>query len=263
MRDRPTRFTTCCCVSAICRARRSRRACESGVADAGDRRARQDAAGARSSASPASERLHRRRGCGAVSRRDRRAAAAGPAGHAARAGRRSGRRSGAPLRPHAWTVHRARTSARVLVSASPSSMPRSQRLLASGRVVDGEFRPGGRGREWCDAEVLRTVRQRSLARLRQEVEPVEVGGARPLPRRLAFAGAAAIRARRPARRDRATAGRADRGVGARQRNPRRRASATIRRRCSTRCSAPARCRGPASSRSAIAMAASRSISPIT
>lgn len=48
-----------------------------------------------------------------------------------------------------------------------------QRLLASGRMVDGEFRPGGRGREWCDAEVLRTVRQRSLARLRQEVEPVE------------------------------------------------------------------------------------------
>ena len=47
------------------------------------------------------------------------------------------------------------------------------RLLASGRVVDGEFRPGGRGREWCDAEVLRAVRQRSLARLRQEVEPVD------------------------------------------------------------------------------------------
>jgi ATP-dependent Lhr-like helicase len=47
------------------------------------------------------------------------------------------------------------------------------RLMASGRIIDGEFRPGGRGREWCDAEVLRTVRQRSLARLRQEVEPVE------------------------------------------------------------------------------------------
>jgi ATP-dependent Lhr-like helicase len=47
------------------------------------------------------------------------------------------------------------------------------RLLAAGRVVDGEFRPGGRGREWCDADVLRTVRQRSLARLRQDVEPVE------------------------------------------------------------------------------------------
>ena len=48
-----------------------------------------------------------------------------------------------------------------------------QRLLAIGRVVDGEFRPGGVGREWVDAEVLRTVRQRSLARLRQEVEPVD------------------------------------------------------------------------------------------
>ena len=47
------------------------------------------------------------------------------------------------------------------------------RLHASGRVVDGEFRPGGAGREWCDAEVLRTVRQRSLARLRQDVEPVD------------------------------------------------------------------------------------------
>ena len=47
------------------------------------------------------------------------------------------------------------------------------RLLASGRVLNGEFRPAGRGREWCDADVLRTVRQRSLARLRQEVEPVE------------------------------------------------------------------------------------------
>ena len=56
------------------------------------------------------------------------------------------------------------------------------RLLAAGRVVDGEFRPGGRGREWCDAEVLRTVRQRSLARLRQEVEPVDATALGPLPR---------------------------------------------------------------------------------
>jgi ATP-dependent Lhr-like helicase len=48
-----------------------------------------------------------------------------------------------------------------------------ERLAAAGRVVEGEFRPGGRGREWCDAAVLRTLRQRSLARLRREVEPVE------------------------------------------------------------------------------------------
>ena len=46
------------------------------------------------------------------------------------------------------------------------------RLSASGRVVHGEFRPGGSGLEWCDAEVLRTLRRRSLARLRREVEPV-------------------------------------------------------------------------------------------
>ena len=48
-----------------------------------------------------------------------------------------------------------------------------QRLGAQGRVLDGEFRPSGSGAEWCDAEVLRKLRRRSLARLRKEVEPVE------------------------------------------------------------------------------------------
>ncbi len=46
------------------------------------------------------------------------------------------------------------------------------RLAGSGRVVEGEFVPGGAGTEWCDAEVLRTLRRRSLAALRKEVEPV-------------------------------------------------------------------------------------------
>jgi ATP-dependent Lhr-like helicase len=46
------------------------------------------------------------------------------------------------------------------------------RLEAAGRVVQGEFRPGGSGREWLDAEVLRRLRRRSLAALRREVEPV-------------------------------------------------------------------------------------------
>src|SRR3954447_12210867 len=45
------------------------------------------------------------------------------------------------------------------------------RLQTSGRLVQGEFRPGGVGLEWCDAEVLRSMRRRSLARLRKEVEP--------------------------------------------------------------------------------------------
>jgi ATP-dependent helicase Lhr and Lhr-like helicase len=48
-----------------------------------------------------------------------------------------------------------------------------QRLVQSGRVVEGGFRPGGIHREWCDNEVLRSIRRRSLARLRKEVEPVE------------------------------------------------------------------------------------------
>ncbi|MFI7625360.1 Lhr family helicase [Microbispora rosea] len=47
-----------------------------------------------------------------------------------------------------------------------------RRLAAARRVVAGEFRPGGRGEEWCDAGVLRLLRRRSLARLRKEVEPV-------------------------------------------------------------------------------------------
>ena len=47
------------------------------------------------------------------------------------------------------------------------------RIAAAGRVLAGEFRPGGMHREWCESGVLRTLRQRSLARLRREVEPVE------------------------------------------------------------------------------------------
>ena len=48
------------------------------------------------------------------------------------------------------------------------------RLAAAGRVASGEFRPGGIGTEWCSTDVLRTLRRRSLAKLRQEVEPAPV-----------------------------------------------------------------------------------------
>jgi ATP-dependent Lhr-like helicase len=58
-----------------------------------------------------------------------------------------------------------------------------RRLGNEGRVVEGEFRPtetsdtGDAARpapsEWCDAEVLRKIRRRSLAALRAEVEPVD------------------------------------------------------------------------------------------
>ncbi len=48
-----------------------------------------------------------------------------------------------------------------------------QRLVSAGRVVEGGFRPGGVHREWCDGEALRSIRRKSLAKLRKEVEPVE------------------------------------------------------------------------------------------
>jgi ATP-dependent Lhr-like helicase len=46
-------------------------------------------------------------------------------------------------------------------------------LAAEGRVLEGGFCPGGLHREWCDAEILRQIRRKSLAKLRREVEPVE------------------------------------------------------------------------------------------
>src|SRR5450759_3139451 len=56
------------------------------------------------------------------------------------------------------------------------------RLAGQGRVLHGEFRPGGVDLEWCDAEVLRALRRRSLAKLRAEVEPAPpVALARFLP----------------------------------------------------------------------------------
>ena len=46
-----------------------------------------------------------------------------------------------------------------------------QRLVATGQVVAGEFTPGRTGREYCGATMLGTIRRRSLAALRREVEP--------------------------------------------------------------------------------------------
>lgn len=51
------------------------------------------------------------------------------------------------------------------------------RLVADGRLVSGALRPvtdaDHVGAELCDPQVLRTLRRRSLAALRAEVEPVE------------------------------------------------------------------------------------------
>ncbi|MFP5319263.1 MAG: DEAD/DEAH box helicase [Acidimicrobiia bacterium] len=48
-----------------------------------------------------------------------------------------------------------------------------QRRADAGLLLRGEFKPGGTEREWCDPDVLRRLRQISLAALRREVEPTE------------------------------------------------------------------------------------------
>jgi len=45
-------------------------------------------------------------------------------------------------------------------------------LEGQGRVTPGAFSSSG-GREWCDLDVLRRIKRRTLARLRGEVEPVD------------------------------------------------------------------------------------------
>jgi len=49
-----------------------------------------------------------------------------------------------------------------------------RRLAGRGDIVAGEFRPGQAGREYCHPDVLRSLRRKSLAALRREIEPVPV-----------------------------------------------------------------------------------------
>ncbi len=46
-------------------------------------------------------------------------------------------------------------------------------LEGAGRITRGAFRPDGRAQEWVDADVLRRLKRRSLAALREEIEPVD------------------------------------------------------------------------------------------
>jgi ATP-dependent Lhr-like helicase len=59
-------------------------------------------------------------------------------------------------------------------SLPPASVETLLRALHGlGKLLEGEFRPGGTHREWCDPDVMQQVRRKSLARLRREIEPVE------------------------------------------------------------------------------------------
>ena len=51
--------------------------------------------------------------------------------------------------------------------------PVLQALMAEGALVRGEIRPTGSTPEWCDSEVLRRIKRRTLGRLRDEVAPVD------------------------------------------------------------------------------------------
>ena len=46
-------------------------------------------------------------------------------------------------------------------------------LHASGKLLEGEFRPHGIHNEWCEPGVLQQIRRKTLARLRKEVVPAE------------------------------------------------------------------------------------------
>ena len=119
-----------------------------------------------------------------------------PRGSATRSGCPS--RSACPARSRARPTGRSRVWSRGTPAPTGRSLrPRSplgwarradrvqdalEALEASEDVMRGEFRPGGVEREWCDPDVLRRLRRRSLALLRREVEPVDAAAlARFLP----------------------------------------------------------------------------------
>ncbi len=57
--------------------------------------------------------------------------------------------------------------------AAAATVTRALRALeARHTLLRGEFIPGGEGEEYCDAEVLRIIKRRTLAALRSEIEPV-------------------------------------------------------------------------------------------
>ena len=146
-------------------------------------------------------------------------------------GRRSGRSTGCSPAMPGRTGRSSAPSPRAAGASRPASS-RTRSIAWSPRAPcsRGEFRPGGAEREYCDPEVLRLLRRRSLAKLRREVEPVDpitlarflpawqgvapsasAGSAIPAPLRGPTAPRAAGRGGRPAGRP------ADPGLGPRAR----------------------------------------------
>jgi len=62
----------------------------------------------------------------------------------------------------------------VRLGLRPAQLEPVLRALAdAGTLVRGEIRPGGSTPDWCDADVLRRLKRRTLARLRDAVAPVD------------------------------------------------------------------------------------------
>jgi ATP-dependent helicase Lhr and Lhr-like helicase len=116
--------------------------------------------------------VRRGRGRGEVPRRARLLVAARAPDGVHRAGAPSARGARRSVRPHARSVPGRRRRPPVLAPDRAVDGAIAA-LAADDRLVRGEFRPDGVQREWCDVDVLRQLRRRSLATLRREVEPVE------------------------------------------------------------------------------------------
>ena len=217
--------------------RRSRRAAIAGVARAAIDELVKTAPRASTCRIAGEERDHRGRGRRAVSRRDRRAAAARPARRAARAGGRSASaiscgasraRTGRSRGKDVARALRPRRGGRRRGAAAAGRRPAASSTASSGRA--------DAAREWCDADVLRTIRQRSLAQLAAGGRAGRCRGARPFPRRLACAGAAASTGSTACSTSiEQLQGVPHRRIGARTRDPARAHPRLLARRCSTRC----------------------------
>ena len=90
-----------------------------------------------------------------------------------RSRRRARPRARPPLRPHPRPLYPPGSHSPLRPRRSTPSPPLSAQLVRDGRVLEGGFRPAGSHREFCDAESLRLIRDKSLARLRKEIEPAD------------------------------------------------------------------------------------------
>ena len=190
--------------------------------------------GARRRRGALGRRRGRRRGC--ATRSASRCRSASPTPSSNRSATRSATSSPGMRAPTARSGPRRSRSGTAW--ATPWSPTPCAGWSAAGRLVEGELRPdptgsAAGGLDFCDAGVLRTLRRRSLAALRAEVEPVTATDfARFLPQ-LAGRRRDPARHRGPGPRGRA-AGRCRRpGQRAGDPGPARRGSPPTRRPCST------------------------------